>query len=1069
MFSVAETSIKYSVLVNMLTVAILIFGLVSMITLPREEYPAIDFGSVMVVVAYPGVSPQEIEQLIVTKIENALIDIDGIDYISSRSEEGRATVRIAFEMSKDPEDAFTDVNNEIAKVTDLPKDALDPVVIRLNMREVNPIGQLVIGGDFSPGSLRTIAENLNDGILNIENISKTDILGTRDREIWIDADQAKLDAYGITLNDLTSAVQGRNLNLPGGTSRFGKIEFLVRTLGEFNSTEEIAALIVQSDQQGRAIRLADVAAVRDTLARAQTIAKLNGTKSVSIFLYKKAEGNIVKVMKEVRDYAAEYEKSVPGLSISVRNDGSIDVKNGLNALGNNAVLGIFLVFFMLLIFLGWRNAALASVGIPLSILITFIVLPLFDITLNNLTIFGMIIVVGMVVDNSIVVLENTHRYREMGYCHKDSIVLGVDQVIMPVFASTLTTIAAFLPLLLMEGTLQKFLSVMPIVVSIALLGSWYQSMVVLPNNIWQFGKNVEADSKRTTKLISPLVRLYQKTIIKVLKHRAIAIWSIIFILLLSVGVLGTGLIKFEFFPSTLSQTINLQLYTPLGTKLEETERVVTVVENIILNMKEKDDIEFVVSSVGSIGGEGRQNIKSSNAQINVDLVELKEMKYTHDEIKNTIRKELDKLPGLYSYRFGQPRSGPPVGNDVEIRIKGENLQRLEFIGKVVKDNLKTIPGVVDIDDNFDSGKKEIRILPNLDKLAMYGLTVAQVAGTVRTASNGTEVSKFRGDGIDEYAIVVKLDDKYTLELETLKGLKVRTKYGDLVAVRELADFEIVNSLSRIEHRDKKRVIVITGAVEKYTVNGKTKKRTPSEVETALMGDKLRNKEGLLGSFEKRYPGYTIEFGGVREEQRKSYASLYRAFLIALLVIYTILASQFRSYVQPLIVMCTIPFGFIGVIFGLLVTGLPFSLNTLISVIALAGVVVNNAILLIDFINQEREKGTDRWHAIVQSGSIRLRPIIMTTGTTIAGMLPLVFSTSPSTQAWRPLAVSFTFGLTFATFLTLFIIPVIYSMVDSFFGRFGMERFKEHKKFTEVMDCKDKSEPTSPDDLPEEPR
>ncbi len=1068
MFSVAETSIKNSILINMLTVAILIFGLVSMISLPREEYPAIDFGSVLVIVPYPGISPQEIEQLIVTKIESAITDIDGIDYISSTSEEGRATIRIAFEVSKDPEQAFTDVNNELAKVTDLPNDALDPIVIRLNMREVNPIAQLVVGGDFSPGSLRTIAENLNDGILNIDNISKSDILGTRDREIWIDADQAKLDAYGITLSDLTSAVQGRNLNLPGGKSSFGKIEFLVRTLGEFDNTEQVASMIVQSDPNGRAIRILDVAAVRDTLQRPQTIARLNGKTSVSLLIYKKAEGNIVKVMKDVRAYAAEFEKSVPGANISIRNDGSIDVKNGLNALGRNALLGILLVFIMLLVFLGWRNALLASFGIPLSIFIAFILLPYFDITLNNLTIFGMIIVVGMVVDNAVVVLENTHRYREMGYCHKDSIVMGVDQVIMPVFASTLTTVAAFLPLLLMQGVLGKFLGVMPVVVTIALLGSWYQSMVVLPNNIWQFGKNIESDSKRTTKLISPLVKLYQKIIVKVLKHRAITIWGIIIILILSIGVMGTGLIKFEFFPSTLSQTFGIAIQTPLGTNLDETEKVVKKVEEQILNLKEKNDIDFIVSTVGSIGNEGRQDIKSSNAQISVDLIDIDKMQYTHDQIKASIRKILEKTPGIYTYRFKQPRSGPPVGNDVEIRVKGENLQRLAFISDVIQDNLKKIPGVVDIDDSFDSGKKEIRIIPELDKLAMYGLTVAQVAGTVRTASYGTEASKFRGSGIDEFAIIVKLDDKYTQDLEILKGLKVRTRYGDLVAIRDLADFEIVSSLSKIEHRDKKRVVTITGAVAKYNDNGKTRKRTPSEVVTALMGDKLKNTQGLLGSFEKRFPGYTIEFGGVQEEQRKSYTSLFSAFLIALLIIYTILASQFRSYVQPLIVMMTIPFGFIGVMIGLIVTGLPFSVNTLISVIALSGVVVNNAILLIDFINQEREKGTDRWHAIINSGSLRLRPIIMTTGTTIAGMLPLVFSSSPSTQAWRPLAVSFTFGLTFATFLTLFIIPVIYSMVDSFFSKLHMTRFKEHSKFDEVIECKDKNVPLPESEIPEKP-
>ena len=331
---------------------------------------------------------------------------------------------------------------------------------------------------------------------------------------------------------------------------------------------------------------------------------------------------------------------------------------------------------------------------------------------------------------------------------------------------------------------------------------------------------------------------------------------------------------------------------------------------------------------------------------------------------------------------------------------------------------------------------------------MYGLTAAQIAGLLRTASRGSEATKYRGDGIDEHPLIVKLDDRYTQDLEILKNLKVRTRGGDLIAIRDLAEFEITSSISRIDRRDQKRIITITGSVSTYQDGNRSRKRNPSEVVSMLLGE-----GGVLENFEQRFPGYSIESGGVQEEQRKSYNSLYRAFLLALLIIFTILASQFRSYVQPLIVMITIPFAFIGVIFGLFVTGLPFSLNTLISVVALAGVVVNNAIIMIDFINQEREKGTDRWHAIIQSGSIRLRPILLTTITTVAGMLPLVLSTDPSSQAWRPMAVSFTFGLLFATFLTLLIIPIIYSMVDSFFGKFGMTRFSEHSKFIDVIDCK----------------
>ncbi|MDZ4181286.1 MAG: efflux RND transporter permease subunit [Candidatus Cloacimonadaceae bacterium] len=1053
MFSVAETSLKYSVLVNMLTLAILIFGLISMMNMPREEYPAIDFGSILVIVPYPGVSPAEIEQLVLTKIETELSDIDGLDYISSYAEEGRATLRVVFKANMDPAKVFDEVSRELNKVTDLPKDALDPIVIRLNMREVNPIAQVVVGGAFSPLALRDIADNLKDGILSVDNVSKVELIGARDREVWVDVDQAKLDAYGLSLSDLTALLQGRNLNIPGGTTRFGKIEFLVRTLGEFSSIEEIGSMIVQSDPSGRAIRISDIAAVKDTLSKPQTIARLNGSQSVSIFVYKQADGNIIKVMQEVRAYIEQYKASIPGLEVSVRNDGSIDVRNGINALGSSAFIGIFLVFVVLLIFLGWRNAILASFGIPLSIFVAFIVIPWFDITLNNLTIFGMIIVVGMVVDNSIVVLENIHRYREEGYCHRDAIVMGVNQVISPVFSSTLTTISAFMPMLLMVGVLGKFLGVMPVVVSIALLGSWFQSMVVLPNNIYQFGRKLSTGTDRSTRLIEPLIRIYRKIVTRTLKHRAITIWGAIGMLILSFVILASGAIKFEFFPSALSQTISLQLQTPVGTSLDETERIVSEVEQYVMNMKQKDDIEYVVGNVGAIGGEGMREIRSSNAQINIDLVDLKDMKYSHDEIRAAIRAYLDKLPGLYSYRFSQGRSGPPVGNDVEIRVKGDNLERLAYISEIVKSNLKNIPGVVDIEDSFDKGKKEVRIKPHQEKLSMAGLTVAQIASTIRTASRGTEATKYRGQGVDEFPLIVKLDDRYTDDLEILKNLKIRTRAGELIAIRDLADFEITSSLSRIEHRDKKRVITITAAVSTYDKGGRQVKRTPSEVVSLLIGNRLRGDEGLLSNFEQRFPGYTLEFGGVQEEQRKSYSSLFRAFGLALLLIFTILASQFRSYVQPLIVMMTIPFAFIGVIIGLLVTGLPFSLNSLISVVALAGVVVNNAIILIDFINQERDKGVDRWHAIINSGSVRLRPILLTTTTTVAGMLPLVFSNNPSSQAWRPLAVSFTFGLLFATFLTLFIIPVVYSMVDSFFGKFHMTRFTEHLKFHEAVECK----------------
>jgi multidrug efflux pump subunit AcrB len=1026
-----------------------------MVSLPREEFPAVDFGTTLVVVMYPGVSPAEIEQLIIHKLEVELSDLDDLDYIGATAQEGRATIQVVFNTGVSPDEAFDRVSREVAKVSDLPDDALDPVIIRLSMREVNPIAQVAVSsqGNMSAKALREIAERLEDGLLEITDISKVETIGARERQIWVDVDQNRLDAYGLSLSDLSAALGARNLNMPGGIARFGKLEFLVRTLGEFNDLDELNELIIMSDPQGRSIKIRDIATVRDTLEKPISIAKLNGEESVSIFLYKKGSGNIISIIDEVKAYLAEFQKSLPGVELSLRNDGSLDVKNGINALGKSAAIGIGLVFIALFFFLGWRNALLASFGIPLSILIAFVVIPYFDITLNNLTIFGFIIVVGMVVDNSIVVLENIHRYREEGYCHKDSIIMGVDQVIWPVFSSTLTTLAAFMPLLLLEGVMGQFLGVFPIVVSLALFGSWLQSMVVLPNNVFQFARKEPRKEDRSTRLIQPLIHHYQKGAQWALKHRQITIWGTFALLLISFGILGSGAIQFEFFPTTLSQTIRLQIQTPVGSNIEETKAIVEEVEEYIRTMPQKDDVLYVVSNVGAMGGETQRNFVSNAAQINIDLVDVKEMKHSHDDIQNGIRKFCEGLPGLYSYRFSQGRSGPPVGNDVDIRIKGPSLERLAYISDIIKAYLRDIPGVTDIDDTYDAGKKEVRILPDHDKLALHGLTVAQIAGTIRTASNGAEISQYRGEGVDEYPLILKLQDEFTQDIENLKDLKIRTRGGYLVAIRDLADFEIASSISRIEHRDGDRLLQVTASVSSYEEDGKSKRRSPAEVQDILAGSRFSEEEGLLANFSARFPGYSYEFGGVQEEQRKSYASLGRLFVLALLLIYTILASQFRSYVQPIVVMMTIPFAFIGVIFGLLVTGLPFSLNTLISVVALAGVVVNNAIILIDFINQERDKGVDRWHAIITSGSVRLRPIILTTTTTVAGMLPLVFSSDPSSQAWRPLAVSFTFGLLFASLLTLFIIPVIYSMVDSFFGKLGLTRFKEHKKFAEVMECK----------------
>ena len=1052
--SLVKFAVSNSALINMIMIIVFITGIFVLRDIPKEDNPAVDFGSFVIVIWYPGVSPTEIEELIVNEIEEEIYDVENVSYITSTSEEGRATIYIEFEADADIEKAQNDLNTELDKVTDLPEDAEDPLLIRLNMREINEICDIALGGDFSGNAIREIAEDMQEGLLDIPYISKVEIRGIREREIWVEGDAVKLDEYGLTVNDLMDVIRARNMNVPGGKVNFGKAEFIVRTIGEFESADDIKELVITTDENGRALRVNDVAVVNDTLEERSTIAKLDGKLSVRLEPYKKAEGNIISVMKDVREYVDNFQKNVDGLEVTIRNDDSIEVRNSIRTLGNSALIGVILVFIVLFLFIGWRNALFAAWGIPFSFLLTFILMRYFDVTLNNLSLFGLVLVLGMIVDDAIIVLENVHRHMEDGVCPRTSAIIGTKEIMWPVIAAVTTTAAAFLPMLLMEGIMGKFMRVFPIVVSLALLASLFESLIILPSHISDFSRPVK---KRNTphKLFNFFLVRYRKAIKFVLRHRVISLVTVIVLMFLSFAALGFRLIKFEFFPTSESKTINLKLKTPIGTNLETTDKIVSQIENHIMTMAEKDDVEAIITTVGAMSVNYQRQLSTSFAELSIDLKEFNKMKYSHSQIKNSIRNYLDKLPGLYSYQFAIPRSGPPTGKDIEIRVKGDNLDRLEYIGEILKNELRAIPGLTDIEDSFLPGKKEIRIFPKHDKLAMYGLNVSQVAGVIRTASYGTTISQFRGSGIDEFDIIVRLKSEQIDDLEEIKNLKIRNRQGNLVPLADIAVFEITSGLSRIEHRDKKRIITVSGSNTFYTENGYTKTRSTDEVMRILTGNRLTGEKGTLSNFNQRFPGYQIDFGGVVEEQRKSYNSLYLAFGIAILIIFAILATVFKSYVQPLIVMTTIPFSFIGVILGLLLTGLPFSLGTLVAVVALAGVVVNDSLVLVDFVNKEREKGVDRWNSLINAGSIRLRPIILTTVTTIFGVMPMVLSTSRAASDWKPVAVSIIFGLAFATLLTLFVIPVIYSLVDSLFGKLKLTRFEEHKSYEECISKEEK--------------
>ncbi|MFC1888014.1 efflux RND transporter permease subunit, partial [Candidatus Cloacimonadota bacterium] len=927
----------------------------------------------------------------------------------------------------------------------------DPFVLRINMREVAPICDLSLGGSFSGNSMRDIAENLKDGILELDNISKVDIFGTREREIWVEADVDLLDQHGLTLNDIIVSINSRNFNMPGGTAKSGTSELLVRTMGEFNTTQEIASLPIDGSSRNGILRLSDVAAITDTLAERDVISKLNQEEAVSLIIYKKSEGNVIQVIKNIKKFVEQFKQSVPGLSIELRNDVSVEVKDSMRVLGKSAIMGIALVFICLLIFLGWRNALLAAWGIPFSFFLTFFLMHYFGMTLNNLSLFALVLVLGMVVDDAIVVIENVHRYMEQGMNRKEAAIKGTTEIMWPVISAVLTTAAAFLPMLLMQGMMGKFMRVFPLVVSIALFASLFESLVILPSHMAEFSRLPKKAKRKENSLYNKMLNIYEKNLIKILRHRGRTILVVILVFIGCLALLGSGAIKFEFFPYSLPTTIMFQPKMAVGTHLDENERIITMIEDHIKNMPESADIDAMITRIGVMTEGYEWDTKTHNSEIVLDLVDRDDMKYNHEQIKNAIREFVDdQIPEIVSYKFAEPTDGPPTGKDVEIRVKGDNLKKLESIGNQIKEELANIDGVVDISHDFKPGKEEFRIIPDPDQMMLHSVNNAMVASVVSTACYGTEVSEFRGTGGEEYDMIVRIDREYIENIENLKNLKIRNFRGELVSLRDIATFQIETGLATIKHWDTKRAITITANTSSYSNGNGTKKRTPGEVNEILFGNELMGTKGVLSNFSQKYPGYLIESGGVMEEQRKSYGSLYLAFLVAILIIFTILAAQFKSYVQPLIVMTTVPFAFIGVIFGLWVTGLPFSLTTLTAFVALAGVVVNDSLVLVDFVNRLRDQGVDRWNSLIQAGRTRIRPIFLTTFTTVSGLLPMIFSTSRASADWKPMAVSIAFGLVFATMLTLLVIPCIYSLVDSLFGKIKITRFKQHITLDEAL-------------------
>ena len=1019
--NIAKFSVKNSVLVNLLMIGLFLFGMISLLRMPTELNPNIDFNWVFVQVNYPGAAPAETEALIVDPIEAEIKDIDKLDEIQSNAGEGFGFVMIKFDDMSESEfrEKFTDLKAEIDKVS-FPDEADDPIIDAFGSGDFMPVITLNMSFTIPEANAQYIADDLEDDIGDLPGVAKIQVSGLAQREIWVEVDPEKMNTFGITFDQIVMALKMRNLNIPGGNITFGKTEYLIRSLGEYGSIEEIANTIVKMSANGDYVKLSDVAKVNDTREEMPILSRINGEQSITFSVSKTSEANSMDVIDDIKALVDTYRQDVPdGVIFSYANDNSIYIMRIINVLRNNALLGMILIIILLYFFLGLGNAALAALGIPISFFITFIFMQLTGNSLNGSTLFALVMVLGIIVDDAIIVIENCHRYRLKGYNSLDAAIKGTTEVLSPILSSIGTNIAAFLPLMLITGIMGKFLRIIPIVFSLALIASLFEAFFLLPSHYADWTANSKVYKKGEKKFFKVLRRKYTTLLFKILRHRYIVSIGLILVLIffvpVSIYVLGV-----EMFGDEDMDQFRILIKLPEGTSLEETDRIVQQFEEKASELPQ-NDIGVYIVNVGLMQGNNEWLTRKNVAQIIFQLEPIEEREYTTDELLEMMRKKTSTISGPTSVEFELISGGPPVGKPISVRVQGKYLDEIKKASLALQDSLKKMKGTEDITDDYPPGKKEIRIKVDQEKAAMYGFTTQYVAMNVRSAFDGITATEYR-EGDEEIDVIVKYNQKNRSSMNDVLFFNLTNATGQTVPVREMVKFEIKSGPDEIKRFNQKRTILVLGNID----------------EDVTKLDQINNRlKEIFPKMEEQFSGIHFEIGGQFEEFTNIFGEIGSLFALSLILIFLILGTQFNSYSQPLIILTTVPFALIGATLGLIISNNPFSIIAMYGFVALAGIVVNDAIVLIDFMNNRRPTGAMSihryWSSIVEAGRLRLRPIILTSLTTISGLIPMAFGIGGSSEMWAPLANVILFGMLVSTILTLFIIPSFIAILDDIKG------------------------------------
>ncbi|MEE9154588.1 MAG: efflux RND transporter permease subunit [candidate division NC10 bacterium] len=1013
MKKLVEFSVRNRVLVNLLTLFVLGTGLVTYFQMPRELFPEFSRQAVQIVTTFLGASPEEVEKLITAPIEEEVAEVDGLDELLSVSQEGRSQILLKFQPDTDMNRALSDVRAALDNVTDLPQEAKEPEVHEV--KSTFPVITVSLAGDIDEATLRDMAKDLRDDLRRIPGVSRVRILGTRERQIWVEVDPARLDQYRISLDDVRAAIAAHNRNVPGGTMKTSRGEILIRTLGEAAGAPEVERIILRSVATGTPLTVGDVASVRETFEEPTTIGRWGGHPAINLVVNKERKGDAIDIAASVRALVEEVRIRLPEtVKIGVYNDFSVFIRKRLNTLRVSGAIGLTIVLLALWAFVRTRIALLTGLGIPFAMLGGIVLMSMYGISLNMISLFSLILVLGLLVDDAIVVTENVYRYVEQGMDSRQAAIQGTAEVAWPVVATVMTTVAAFLPLLLIPGTMGVFLAPIPIVVTFTLLGSLLEALVVLPSHLSDVITPAYAQRVRRRELpwLTRLRHAYGILLGTALKWRYVTV-AFLFCTTVLLGATAWYRIPFVLFREFESSQFLINFETSSGAKIEDTLEVAKRAEQVVLSLP-PGELQSLATNVGISFLDVHRAERGPNlGQLMVELEE--DRRRSVNEVITDLRAGIEQIPGITKLQFMKTQSGPG-GPAIEARVVGNDIPVLRKLATEVKAFLQGIPGVKDVRDDFTEGKEELQITLIPEARAL-GLDLGQIARQVQQAFLGVEASTIQRRD-EDIPIVVRFPQAARRSLETVARMKLTLPSGEKVFLRDVARLETAIGNSKIRRDDQKRTITVLADVDSREANA------------FQVAQRLKRKFADVG---RQVPGYRVVVKGERQEAEASLAALPQVSLIALMLIYFILGSLFQSFIQPFIVMAAIPFALDGVVIGHLIMGEPLSFLSMMGLVALGGVVVNDSLILVDFINRSREAGTPRDEAILASGVARLRPVLLTTVTTVGGLIPLAFFASGQAKFLSPMAISVVWGLSFATLLTLILIPCLYAILEDLKG------------------------------------